>query len=136
MAGIHTLRLSTHDGERNAFAIVTVTVNPESAPLPSDPATVAPPLDPTMVTSLQVEIEFLYTGANPIQIGVAAGTIDPKHVAVIRGEAGLTHVERHCFGRGATVGPALDALDEGHGRLVRRRAFADPRAASLETLKD
>ncbi|MDS4028560.1 MAG: hypothetical protein RKO66_00580 [Candidatus Contendobacter sp.] len=89
-----------------------------------------------MVTSLQVEIEFLYTGANPIQTGVAAGTIDSKHVAVIRGEAGLTHVERHCFGRGATVGPALDAFDAGHGRLVRRRVFADPWAASLETLKD
>ena len=46
------------------------------------------------------------------------------------------HFERHCFGRGATVRPALDAFDEGHGRLVRRRVFADPQAASLETLKD
>ena len=47
-----------------------------------------------------------------------------------------SHFERHCFGRGATVRPVLDAFDEGHGRLVRRRVFADPRAASLETLND
>ena len=47
-----------------------------------------------------------------------------------------SHFERHCFGQGATAQPVLDAFDEGHGRLVRRRVFADPLAASLETLKD
>ncbi len=46
------------------------------------------------------------------------------------------HFKRHCFGRGTTVRPVLGAFDEGHGRLVRRRVFADLRAASLETLKD
>lgn len=86
-AGTYGLKLTASDGERSASAIVTVTVNLESAPpLPPDPATVAPQLDPTAVTGLQVETEFLYTGANPIQTGVAAGTIDPKRVAVIRGE--------------------------------------------------
>ena len=46
------------------------------------------------------------------------------------------HFKRHCFGRGTTVRPILGVFDEGHdGRLVRRRVFADPRAASLERSK-
>lgn len=53
--------------------------------LPPDPATVAPPLDPTAVTTLGPATEFLYTGANPIQTGVAAGTIEHRRVAVLRG---------------------------------------------------
>lgn len=47
-----------------------------------------------------------------------------------------SHFEQHCFGRGATATPVWDAFDGSHGRLVRRRVFADPQAASLETLKD
>ena len=34
--------------------------------------------------------EFLYTGGNPIQTGVAPGTIEPKRAAVLRGKV-LTH---------------------------------------------
>lgn len=53
--------------------------------LPPDPASVAPPLDQTITTTLDKATEFLYTGANPIQTGVAAGTIDPVRAAVLRG---------------------------------------------------
>jgi len=35
-----------------------------------------------------------------------------------------SHVEQHCFGRGATAQPVFDAFDESHGRVVRRRVFA------------
>ena len=53
--------------------------------LPPDPSTIAPPIDETVVTTLISATEFLYTGADPIQTGVAPGTIDPRFVAVLRG---------------------------------------------------
>jgi hypothetical protein len=43
--------------------------------------------------------------------------------------------ERHCFARGATARPVFDAFDDSHGRLVRRRVFVCPQAASLEALR-
>jgi len=52
-----------------------------------DPATVAPPVDPTVATTLIAATEFLYTGANPIQKGVAPGTIEARRAAVIRGKS-------------------------------------------------
>jgi RHS repeat-associated protein len=54
--------------------------------IPPDPATVAPPLDPAVATTMIAAVSFLYTGPNPIQTGVAAGTIVPTRVAVIRGK--------------------------------------------------
>jgi predicted transposase YbfD/YdcC len=49
-------------------------------------------------------------------------------------EAVRGHFERTCFGRGSGGRPVFDAFDEGHGRLVRRRVFADPAAKELEPL--
>src|SRR3954449_7119163 len=43
--------------------------------------------------------------------------------------------EQHCSARGATGRPVFDAFDDSHGRLVRRRVFACPEAASLEALR-
>jgi RHS repeat-associated protein len=54
--------------------------------LPPDPSTVAPPLDPTVVTPMGKATEFLYTGPNPIQTGVAPGTIEARRAAVLRGK--------------------------------------------------
>lgn len=54
--------------------------------LPPDPGTVAPPIDPTVATTIGAATEFLYTGSNPIQTGVAPGTIDSRRVAVLRGK--------------------------------------------------
>jgi hypothetical protein len=31
-------------------------------------------------------VAFLYSGSNPIQTGVAVGTIEPRRVAVVRGK--------------------------------------------------
>ena len=53
--------------------------------LPPDPSTVAPPLTRTSTTTLAKATEFLYQGGNPIQTGVASGTIDIKRAAVVRG---------------------------------------------------
>lgn len=54
--------------------------------MPPDPAVIAPKIDPTVATTASAAAEFLYSGANPIQTGVAPGTIDAKRVAVIRGK--------------------------------------------------
>ncbi|MBW6477527.1 MAG: hypothetical protein K0A95_10695 [Chromatiales bacterium] len=62
-----------------------LTVGAASGQLPPDPASIAPPLDPTGFTSLLDATEFLYTGANPIQRDVAPGTIEARRAAVIRG---------------------------------------------------
>ncbi|TAL09582.1 MAG: hypothetical protein EPO03_02295, partial [Porticoccaceae bacterium] len=60
---------------------------PVSGPgnLPPDPATVATPLSETAITPLAESTAFLYSGPEPIQTGVAAGTIDPIRAAVVRG---------------------------------------------------
>ncbi|TAN69205.1 MAG: PASTA domain-containing protein, partial [Magnetospirillum sp.] len=63
---------------------LTVSLGAE-IPLPPDPASVAPPLDPTVATTLDAATEFLHTGANPIQTGVAPGTLEAKRAAVLRG---------------------------------------------------
>jgi predicted transposase YbfD/YdcC len=44
------------------------------------------------------------------------------------------HCDQHCFARGAMARPVFDAFDDSHGRLVRRRVFVCPEAASLEAL--
>jgi RHS repeat-associated protein len=54
--------------------------------LPPDPATVASVLDRSVTTTIGAATEFLYTGSNPIQTGVAPGTIEPKRAAVLRGK--------------------------------------------------
>jgi YD repeat-containing protein len=84
-AGAYVLRLTASDGALSAFATVTITVNPAGGTPPPDPATVAPPPDPTVATTTYAATQFLYSGANPIQTGVASGTIDPKRTAVLRG---------------------------------------------------
>lgn len=51
-------------------------------------------------------------------------------------EAVREYGETQCFQRGATLRPAFDAFDDSHGRLVRRRVFACPEAATLQALSD
>ncbi len=65
-------------------ATASITVAPP-APLPPDPVTVAPPLDPTVSVPFHEATSFLYSGANPIQTGVDANAIVPERAAVIRG---------------------------------------------------
>ncbi len=54
--------------------------------IPPDPATVAPLLDPTVATTMAAATRFLYTGPNPIQTGVAPGTISDTRVALLKGK--------------------------------------------------
>jgi hypothetical protein len=46
---------------------------------------VAPPIDPTVPTTLYSATSFLYTGPDAIQQGVAPGTISPQRTALLRG---------------------------------------------------
>ena len=67
---------------------VSLVVSLGEAPpvVPPDPSTVAPPVDATIATTVAASTEFLYTGANPIQTGVAPGTIEVRRAAVLRGQ--------------------------------------------------
>ncbi len=79
----NTLTILVTDGAGNSSVPITTQVEPL---LPPDPATVAPPIDRTVATTLIDSASFLFTGSNPIQTGVAVGTIEPKRIAVIRGK--------------------------------------------------
>jgi len=91
-AGIYVLRLSANDHFLSAGDDVTITVDPALpiAGLPPDPSTVAPPLPSGTATDIAGATEFLYTGPNAIQTGVAPGTIEARRTAVVRGLV-LTH---------------------------------------------
>ncbi len=59
---------------------------PHSGYVPVDPATVAPPTDPTVVTNLYDSTAFLYNGARPIQFDMQPNVIEMLHAAVLRGK--------------------------------------------------
>lgn len=54
-------------------------------PPPPDPSTLAPALDMSAATELGAATSFLHAGADPIQQGVAPGTIVRERAAVLRG---------------------------------------------------
>ncbi len=85
--GAHSFEVKARDQAGNedptpASRSFTVSLGP---PLPPDPSTVAPAINRTIATTLGSATAFLYTGSDPIQTGVAPGTIDPTRVAVLRG---------------------------------------------------
>lgn len=101
-----------------------------SGPLPPDPSTVAPAIDQTKPTTVFDATAFLYSGASPIQTGVAETTIDPKRASGLRGTvngqdgspvAGVTvsvlnHPE---FGQTVTrVDGVFDMVVNGGGELT------------------
>ena len=53
--------------------------------VPPGSSSVAPPLDSSLATDVLTATQFLYTGSNPIQTGVAPDAIDPARVAVLCG---------------------------------------------------
>jgi len=86
--GAQSVNVTVTDGKGgsdNQSFTVTSTVGANSG-LPPDPASIAPKIDATAATTVSAATEFLYSGSNPIQTGVAPGTIDAKRVAVIRGK--------------------------------------------------
>ncbi len=63
-----------------------ISSGPAPVTLPPDPALTAPPVDPTVATSVYSSTQFLYTGDNAVQTGMAEGTIELKRAAVLRGK--------------------------------------------------
>ena len=53
--------------------------------LSPDPGDVAPPLDPTVATTIATATEFIHRVPNPIQTGIAPGTLEPHRAGVLRG---------------------------------------------------
>ena len=80
--GVYVLRLSATDALTTVNDDIQVTVNADPTP---PPVLTAPPLDTTVVTTVGDGTEFLYTGPNPIQTGVAPGTINKMRAAVLKG---------------------------------------------------
>ncbi|MDQ3010556.1 MAG: BACON domain-containing protein [Acidobacteriota bacterium] len=83
--GTYVLRLSATDAIGTQTDDVQVIVNADPTTPPPDPNLIAPALNTTVATTIGTATEFLYSGANPIQTGVAAGTIKPECAAVLRG---------------------------------------------------
>ena len=82
LSGVYVLRLSVTDTTGTVTDDVQVTVNADPTP---PPTLSAPPVDMTVATTLGDATEFLYTGSNPLQTGVAPGTINKVRVAVLKG---------------------------------------------------
>jgi RHS repeat-associated protein len=83
---------------------------------PVDGGGFAPPIDETVPTSMPDVTEFLYGGANPIQTGVDAGTIEKERVAVIRG---------HVFAPDGTPTVAVTVTILGHPEFGQTLSRAD-----------
>lgn len=115
--GTHQLDVQISDLAANvARAHSSFTVVNLGSGLPPDPATVAPPSDLTVATDIAASTAFLYTGSNPIQTGVAPGTIEPLRVAVIRGQV---------RGRDGTPIGGVNITVLGHPELGKTLTRAD-----------
>jgi RHS repeat-associated protein len=119
--GVHTYTARAFDAAANSGTSTrtSVTVDIGSGTwVPPDPTAVAPPNDPAVATDIGAATEFLYTGSNPIQVGVPAGTIEPRRVAVVRGQV---------VARGGAPIEAVTVSVLGHPEFGATRTRADGR---------
>jgi RHS repeat-associated protein len=91
---------------------------PSGGALPPDPATVASPIASGVATNLATSTSFLYQGPNPIQTGIAPGTIVPVRAAVLRGAVKTRD--------GAAI-PGASVIVLGHPELGETLSRADGR---------
>lgn len=104
--------------------------------VPQEPSGAAPALSQTEVTSFSDANTFLYTGSNPIQTGVAPGTITATRVNVLRGRVlardgspipavGITVKDHPEFGQTVTRNDGMfDMVVNGGGVLTIEYAKA------------
>jgi RHS repeat-associated protein len=112
-AGGHNVTITNPPPGGGVSDPVVLTVK---SPLPPDPATVAPSLDTTVATTMLAATQFLYTGSNPVQNGVAAGTIEVTRVAVIKGNV---------FTRDGSPLPGVSITILGHSEFGSTLSRAD-----------
>ncbi|HKN67441.1 MAG TPA: Ig-like domain-containing protein [Gemmatimonadaceae bacterium] len=87
VSGANTITLVATDAAINSATDTrTVTRKVLEPGIPPDPSTIAPALNRTVPTSQFAATQFLYTGSDPTQKGVAAGTIDFVRGGTIRGK--------------------------------------------------
>jgi RHS repeat-associated protein len=79
-SGQDTFTYTASDGH-GGQTVGTVSVTVASG----DPTITAPPTTGSFITPVARSTKFLYTGANPVQTGVAPGTIEDRRAAVLRG---------------------------------------------------
>jgi hypothetical protein len=79
-----TLSIAALNAPNNRSSTAQMIV-PATPPPPAGLALHPTPIDPTVATSVYDSMVFLFTGDNPPQTGVAAGTIEPKRIAILRG---------------------------------------------------
>lgn len=84
-ASSYSFTVRAKDAAGNISALSEALVARTTDGLPPDPGSVAPPVAEGVQTSIGDATQFLYTGSNPIQTGVATGTIRTERVAVLRG---------------------------------------------------
>ncbi|MDR0203492.1 MAG: hypothetical protein LBJ40_15190 [Delftia acidovorans] len=103
------------DGGRTSIQSFALDVS-DDRQLPANPADRASPLTPNLLTSFAESIRFLHEGTDPIQQGVAPGTLDPVRAAVLRGQV----LDR----AGAPLAGVLVRV-QGHPRFGHTRTRAD-----------
>lgn len=116
--GTYVLRFTATDSVFTISDDVVITVNPDPTPPPPDPMKVAPPLDMTVVTTIGAATQFLYSGPNPIQTGVAPGTIKMERAAVLRGRV---------LDKNATALPLVKVTVLNHPEFGQTMSRADGR---------
>ena len=89
----------------------------DPGPIP-DPVDTAPALNKDAATSVYDATRFLYSGSNPVQRGVKAGTIDDARVSVIKGKV----LDRD--GK-ALAGAQITVLDHPEFGYTQSRADGD-----------
>ena len=99
---------------------------------------------PELLQVLALENTLVTLDAMGCQKAIAQQILDRQadYLLVLKANQGTAYqavrgyCDTHCFQRGALGRPLFDAFDDSHGRLVRRRVFICPEAASLEALSD
>ncbi|MFT3744386.1 MAG: RHS repeat-associated core domain-containing protein [Pyrinomonadaceae bacterium] len=85
--GTYVLRLSITDAASLVDSDeVQVVISSVESPPPPNPVSVAPPIIPTTVTNIATSTKFLYTGSNPIQVGVNPASIEAERTSLLRGK--------------------------------------------------
>ena len=108
-----TLSLTVTDAAGNISTALEIPLGDDSPSLPPDPSTIAPPLETADFAS---GVRFLFEGANPIQSGVAPGTIETRRAAVVRGRV---------LRRDGSPLPGVEITVKDHPELGRTLSRAD-----------